>query len=78
VLPPDEIDRLFEPFQRLSSGRGTPGTGSHGLGLSIARAIATAHDGAVTAEPRPEGGLAVSVRFPVVDETKPADPAPRP
>ena len=36
----------------------------HGLGLSIVRAIATAHDATITADPTPDGGLSVSVIFP--------------
>ncbi|NUK55682.1 HAMP domain-containing histidine kinase, partial [Streptomyces lunaelactis] len=36
-----------------------------GLGLSIVRSIAEAHGGTVTAEPGPEGGLAVTVTLPV-------------
>jgi signal transduction histidine kinase len=63
VIPADEIGRLFEPFQRLGADRPAPGTGGHGLGLSIARAIATAHDAVIAAEPQPEGGLVVTVRF---------------
>lgn len=54
-----EVDRLFEPFQRLTdrvgSARGT------GLGLSIVRTVARAHGGDVTAEPGPAGGLRVTV-----------------
>ena len=34
------------------------------LGLSIARAIATAHDATITAQTRPGGGLAIDVTFP--------------
>jgi signal transduction histidine kinase len=70
VIPPEEIDRLFEPFQRLDAARTAPGTGTggHGLGLSIARAIATAHDAVITAEPQATGGLVVTVRFRGVDE----------
>ena len=36
----------------------------HGLGLSIVRAIATAHAATITAQPRPGGGLAIDVSFP--------------
>jgi signal transduction histidine kinase len=64
VVPPAEVDRLFEPFQRLGSERTAPSDGHHGLGLSIVRAIATAHDATLLAEARAEGGLAVEVRFP--------------
>jgi hypothetical protein len=34
------------------------------LGLSIVRAIATVHGGAVDAEAQPGGGLSVTVRLP--------------
>ncbi len=63
-IPPTETERLLEPFQRLDSGRTAPGDGHHGLGLSIVRAIATVHGATLRAEPRPEGGLSVEVRFP--------------
>jgi signal transduction histidine kinase len=62
-VPSGEIERLFEPFQRLARDR--TGSDRHrGLGLSIVRAIATAHDGTVTATPRPDGGLVVTVSLP--------------
>lgn len=64
VIPASEVPRLFEPFQRLGSDRTAPTDGHHGLGLSIVRAIATAHGATLLAEPRPEGGLAVEVMFP--------------
>ena len=59
------VERLFEPFQRLASERVADG-GHYGLGLSIARAVATAHDATIAAHPRPEGGLIVTVSFPKV------------
>jgi signal transduction histidine kinase len=62
VVPPEEIGRLFEPFQRLGQQRLSGG--GHGLGLAIVRAIATAHDATVTAHPDPAGGLTVVVLFP--------------
>ncbi|MBS1894258.1 MAG: HAMP domain-containing protein, partial [Actinobacteria bacterium] len=43
AIPPGEVDRLFEPFQRLGTGRTGPNDDHHGLGLSIVRAIAVAH-----------------------------------
>ncbi|MEV7194449.1 ATP-binding protein [Streptomyces sp. NPDC093510] len=60
-VPPHEVERLFEPFQRL--GR-TAGDGHHGLGLSIVHAIALAHDAVISARALPGGGLAVEVAFP--------------
>jgi signal transduction histidine kinase len=62
VIPAAEVDRLFEPFQRLATVRASNGSG-HGLGLSIVRAIATAHGAAVTAHAPAEGGLNIEVSF---------------
>jgi signal transduction histidine kinase len=63
VIPPRELDRLFQPFQQLGLARIRHGDG-HGLGLAIVRAIAVAHKAAVTAAARPEGGLDIEVSFP--------------
>jgi signal transduction histidine kinase len=63
VIPPAEVDRLFEPFQRLGDQRLRPSDGN-GLGLAIVRAIATAHRATLTARPRAEGGLRIDVSFP--------------
>jgi signal transduction histidine kinase len=65
LIPAADVDRLFEPFQRLGADRTTPNDGHHGLGLSIVRAIATAHHATLLAEARPAGGLAVEVKFPL-------------
>ncbi|WP_329469166.1 HAMP domain-containing histidine kinase [Streptomyces sp. NBC_01723] len=61
-IPAEHVTDLFEPFRRHAQDR-TATTG-HGLGLSIVRSITQAHDARLTAEPGPEGGLAVGVRFP--------------
>ena len=53
--------RLTEPFERL--GREADARGA-GLGLSIVSAVTRAHGGALSIEPRPGGGLVVSVRLP--------------
>lgn len=63
VIPPAEVDRLFQPFQRLDSGRTSRASG-HGLGLAIVAAIAHAHQATLTARPRPAGGLDITVAFP--------------
>jgi signal transduction histidine kinase len=62
-IPPAEVDRLFQPFQRLAMVRANHRNG-HGLGLSIVRAITTAHGATLTAHARPEGGLHIEVSFP--------------
>jgi signal transduction histidine kinase len=63
VIPAVELERLFQPFQRLSRRRANYKEG-HGLGLSIVRAIAAAHGATVAAHPMPDGGLNVTVSFP--------------
>ena len=63
VIPSGEVERLFQPFQRLDPRRAVYKEG-HGLGLSIVRAIASAHGAAIAADPMPEGGLSVRVSFP--------------
>jgi signal transduction histidine kinase len=57
-----DVDRLFQPFRRL--GQRPARRDGHGLGLSIVRAIASAHAATVTAQPRPGGGLTIDVIFP--------------
>ena len=70
VIPAAELDRLFQPFQRLGP-RPAHRDGGHGLGLSIIRAIATAHAATLTAHPRPGGGQAIDVTFPCTLATAP-------
>ncbi|WP_225077189.1 HAMP domain-containing sensor histidine kinase [Streptomyces sp. CoT10] len=62
-IPPDRIGTLFQPFQRLESRTGNPD--GHGLGLSIASAVAAVHDADLAAEPGPRGGLSITVALPV-------------
>lgn len=59
-IPPSEYRRVMGRFVRLDESRSTPG---HGLGLSMAAAIAELHEACITMEDnRP--GLRVSVQFP--------------
>jgi signal transduction histidine kinase len=62
-VPPDEVERLLLPFQRLDGDRAADREGL-GLGLSIAEAIARAHGGSLVVRSQPEGGLAVEASFP--------------
>ncbi len=61
-----DVDRLFQPFQRLDPGR-THHKDGHGLGLSIVRAIADTHDATITATAQRHGGLRIEVTFPPPD-----------
>jgi signal transduction histidine kinase len=65
-VPADQIQRLLQPFQRLSPDR-AGGPGGSGLGLSIVAAIAKAHDAAISAYPGPGGGLSIEVSFAASD-----------
>jgi signal transduction histidine kinase len=68
VVSPADVDRLFQPFQRLSTARAHYKDG-HGLGLSIVRAIAAAHDASLAARARDQGGLHIEVAFPAPGAT---------
>lgn len=67
-LSPQLVATLTEPFQR-----GTERVrGDHagvGLGLAIVKSIARAHDGTLSLKPRAEGGLRVTVRLPVAQQS---------
>ena len=62
-VPGDQVDRLLQPFQRLSDQRSTDHD-SLGLGLSIVAAIAEAHGATLSLHPQPAGGMTVDVVFP--------------
>ncbi|MCW2528302.1 MAG: integral rane sensor signal transduction histidine kinase [Pseudonocardiales bacterium] len=63
AVPAEAVAGLFEPFRRLSGDRVSHGGGA-GLGLTIARSIAQAHDGRISARPRDDDGLRVEVELP--------------
>jgi signal transduction histidine kinase len=65
VVAPAQLGRLFEPFQRLGADR-TAGHDGLGLGLSIVRAIADAHQATLRARALPAGGLDIQIRFPAI------------
>ncbi len=64
LVPAAELERLFQPFQRLTSRTSSDGVG---LGLAIVQAIADAHDATVSARARSGGGLGIDVAFPSLD-----------
>jgi signal transduction histidine kinase len=61
-IPPEDRERIFEPFQRRHRAGEPAGTG---LGLSIVRQIARVHGGEVVHEPRGDGGSRFVVTLPV-------------
>lgn len=60
-VPEEDLERIFQPFRR---GEGAA-AGGYGLGLAIARRVAEAHGGSVSAANRPGGGLRVSIALPL-------------
>lgn len=62
-LDEHEFDRLFEPLYQGQAPPARP-TDGHGLGLSIARALATAHGGLLVAANRPTGGASFALVLP--------------
>jgi signal transduction histidine kinase len=63
VIRPDDLDRLYQPFQRLNPDHNGDRYGL-GLGLSIVNAIATAHGATIATQALPDGGLEIEVAFP--------------
>jgi signal transduction histidine kinase len=61
IIAPEAIDGLFEPFHRLNDRTTRDG---FGLGLALVASITAMHHGTVTAQPRPGGGLEVTVTMP--------------
>jgi len=61
-VPPDLVPSLFEPFRRLERDR-TSSNGGAGLGLSIVRAVASAHGAQINVDAPGDGGLEIVVTF---------------
>ncbi len=59
-VPPEALDKLFDPFFRVEDSRGTH-SGSGGIGLAIASRSVRLHGGTISATNRPEGGLTVLI-----------------
>ncbi len=72
-IPPEDAERMLQPFTRLNAARSGSGTG---LGLAIVDRIAKMHGGSVKLLPREEGGLRARVELPVASATAPATPSP--
>jgi signal transduction histidine kinase len=75
TVPPDELRRLFEPFQRIDGSRTSAGDGL-GLGLSIVKAIVDAHEATITTTAPDDGGLSIEIAFPGARGRRIAPPIP--
>ena len=61
-LDPEQLERVFDRFYRADSSRNSE-TGGHGIGLSVAKAIVTAHGGKIAAAVEGEKTFVVSALF---------------
>jgi signal transduction histidine kinase len=64
-FPPEELDRVFDPFFRGTSARSR--AGGFGLGLALARRVVEAHGGKIQASNVAGGGARIEMRLPAVD-----------
>ncbi|EKO3985087.1 two-component system sensor histidine kinase EnvZ, partial [Vibrio fluvialis] len=60
-IEPSQVNKLFEPFTRGDTARGSEGTG---LGLAIVKRIISQHHGSVAVNNRSDGGLKAQISFP--------------
>lgn len=63
-IPEGDMERVFEPFQRLETSRNRA-SGGVGLGLAIARRAVLHEGGTITLLNRPGGGLRAEIVLPV-------------
>ena len=63
-VPRESMGKLFDRFYRTDPSRNSE-TGGHGIGLSIAKAIVTAHKGKITASTEDEKSLTITATFPL-------------
>ncbi len=62
-IPPDQLDRIFEPFHQVPQSDGSKHAGA-GLGLAIARKLVALHGGTLSATSVPGNGSEFSVELP--------------
>jgi two-component system, OmpR family, sensor histidine kinase MprB len=63
-IAPEDRPRVTGRFYRAAAARGAPGSG---LGLAIVRQILLAHGGSLDVDEAPDGGAAITLRFPPRD-----------
>jgi two-component system, NtrC family, sensor kinase len=63
-IPPDMMEKIYEPFFSTHSGEGI-----RGLGLAIVQDIVKAHAGSIEIESSPQKGTSITLYFPIVSKT---------
>ncbi|TSD45592.1 HAMP domain-containing histidine kinase [Rhodococcus sp. KBS0724] len=69
-IPEDQLESVFDRFHRGESSDGS------GLGLTIARSLARAHGGTLTARPNPLGGTILELVLPALPTERKVRPSP--
>ena len=68
-IPPDDLDRIFERFQR---GRNVSGISGNGIGLTGVRQIVLQHGGTISAASQEGQGATFTIRLPMHHEERAA------
>lgn len=61
-VPPDDLQRIFEPLQRADATQGREGSG---MGLAICRRIVEAHGGEIAVQSQPDHGSTFTFYLPL-------------
>ena len=61
-IPQEDLKHLFDRFYRTDKSRNSQ-TGGHGIGLSVAKAIVTAHKGSISAASTDGNSLTITAKF---------------
>lgn len=75
-IAPDDLERIFEPFQQSAAAGAVLGKGS-GLGLAISREFIRMHEGTLWVQSTPGEGSTFTFRLPVTPPPEPLAPATR-
>ena len=65
----EDLPHLFERFYRTDHARTREGQGGYGLGLAIAKTIAEAHGGTISARSDQEHGTTFTLTLPIIVES---------
>ena len=71
-IPPDQIEKIFEPFHQVGDPSHAHREGGTGLGLSIVKALVERNQGTVEVDSRPGAGTTISVSLPMATPDDPA------
>ena len=69
-IAPEHLPRIFDRFYRVDSARSRR-TGGNGLGLSICKSIAEAHQGSIEVVSQPGKGTQVTLTLPETTRSSP-------